>query len=594
MTLTGPYLSAASVTVSATSSSPYTFAAASSGGSFAGPGSFIYNGSVRLNINNANTYSGGTIISNAGANLYLGNLNGLGTGPVTLAGGKMEIIPAGSGSAWISSDIIVANDFSIQLDGTGSYAGFFTGNLSGTTNKTLTFTVPAANTTTNERIRFSAANITYNANLQLSNSLLTLAPYNASGVQTYNGVISGAGGLIERGSGVMILNGANTYSGGTTPTTGAIGLGCDTVWTSSVTNGPIGSGPLILAPEVPNITASGAVFASGGARTIANPIQYPSATNNLTLIIGGTNDLTFTGPFTLYGNDGLGTNNIRLLQVTNSAVTTFSGVISDSTNGVSEVFGLSVNGNGTNAVGPLVLSAIETYTGPTTITNCTLQVNGQLAAGSAVTVNSNATLSGIGTIYGRVAINVGGALAPGTASIGTLNINNNLTLAGNVKVRVSHPATSDEAVVSGGITNTGTGTVTVTTLGTAPQVNDTFQLFSHAVTNGNLLTVTGAGLNWTNKLAIDGTIMALSAVSTVATNSTNIVFYVTNGTGGGTSLVLSWPTDHTGWTLQAQTNSLGVGLSNNWSVVAGSTGTNTVVMPFDNTKGAVFYRLKYP
>jgi hypothetical protein len=209
-------------------------------------------------------------------------------------------------------------------------------------------------------------------------------------------------------------------------------------------------------------------------------------------------------------------------------------------------------------------------------------------------VNSNATLSGIGTIYGRVAINVGGALAPGTASIGTLNINNNLTLAGNVKVRVSHPATSDEAVVSGGITNTGTGTVTVTTLGTAPQVNDTFQLFSHAVTNGNLLTVTGAGLNWTNKLAIDGTIMALSAVSTVATNSTNIVFYVTNGTGGGTSLVLSWPTDHTGWTLQAQTNSLGVGLSNNWSVVAGSTGTNTVVMPFDNTKGAVFYRLKYP
>jgi hypothetical protein len=148
--------------------------------------------------------------------------------------------------------------------------------------------------------------------------------------------------------------------------------------------------------------------------------------------------------------------------------------------------------------------------------------------------------------------------------------------------------------VSGGITNTGTGTVTVTTFGTAPQVNDSFTLFSHAVTNGNLLTVTGAGLNWTNKLAIDGTIQALSPLVTIATNATNIVFYVTNSTGGGTSLVLSWPTDHTGWTLQAQTNSLGVGLSNNWAVVAGSTGTNAVVMPIDSTKGTVFFRLRYP
>jgi hypothetical protein len=313
------------------------------------------------------------------------------------------------------------------------------------------------------------------------------------------------------------------------------------------------------------------------------------------LIIAGTNNLTFTGPFTLYGNDGLGTNNVRYLQITNTAVTTFSGVISDITNSVSAVFGLSVNGNGTNAVGPLVLSANENYTGPTTITNCTVLINGQLAAGSAVTVNSNGNLSGTGTIYGPVAIKAGGALAPGAiSSIGTLNINNNLALAGNVKVRVSHPATSDEAVVSGGITNTGTGTVTVTTLGTAPQVNDTFQLFSHGVTNGNLLTVTGAGLNWTNKLAIDGTIKALSVVSTVATNSTNIVFSVTNGTGGSTSLTLSWPTDHIGWTLLAETNSVSIGLATNWVPVAGSSGTNMMVMPIDKTKGTVFYRLIYP
>jgi hypothetical protein len=57
----------------------------------------IYNGSAQFTINNANTYSGGTIISNASANLRIGNLNGLGTGPVTMAkaGGKMENHPRG-------------------------------------------------------------------------------------------------------------------------------------------------------------------------------------------------------------------------------------------------------------------------------------------------------------------------------------------------------------------------------------------------------------------------------------------------------------------------------------------------------------------
>ena len=69
--LTGPYIAAASVTVTGSSSTPYTFAAASTG-SFAGPGSLIYDGTVRLNLYNANTYTGGTIVSNTGAYLYLG------------------------------------------------------------------------------------------------------------------------------------------------------------------------------------------------------------------------------------------------------------------------------------------------------------------------------------------------------------------------------------------------------------------------------------------------------------------------------------------------------------------------------------------
>ncbi len=74
----------------------------------------------------------------------------------------------------------------------------------------------------------------------------------------------------------------------------------------------------------------------------------------------------------------------------------------------------------------------------------------------------------------------------------------------------------------------------------------------------------------------------------VNTNPTNIVSSVAGG-----NLTLSWPSDHTGWQLQAQTNILSVGLSTNWVNVSGTTGTNLVVIPLNLTNGSVFYRLVY-
>ncbi|HTV41291.1 MAG TPA: LamG-like jellyroll fold domain-containing protein [Candidatus Sulfotelmatobacter sp.] len=83
--------------------------------------------------------------------------------------------------------------------------------------------------------------------------------------------------------------------------------------------------------------------------------------------------------------------------------------------------------------------------------------------------------------------------------------------------------------------------------------------------------------------------VTLSITNAVNSNPTNIVFAVTNN-----ELYLSWPGDHTGWQLQAQTNQFSVGLSTNWLNVAGSTGTNQIVVPINLTNGSVFYRLVYP
>ena len=60
----------------------------------------------------------------------------------------------------------------------------------------------------------------------------------------------------------------------------------------------------------------------------------------------------------------------------------------------------------------------------------------------------------------------------------------------------------------------------------------------------------------------------------------------------GSTLTLSWPLDHLGWTLQAQTNALGAGLGSDWVDVAGSAATNQWLIPLDPNQPTVFYRLR--
>jgi alpha-L-fucosidase 2 len=59
-------------------------------------------------------------------------------------------------------------------------------------------------------------------------------------------------------------------------------------------------------------------------------------------------------------------------------------------------------------------------------------------------------------------------------------------------------------------------------------------------------------------------------------------------------LQLTWPQDHIGWSLQAQTNSIQVGLGTNWVTVPASTLTNQMNFPINPASGAEFFRLAYP
>ena len=399
VTLSGNFLSASKWTISG--STAYAF---SGSGIFAGTGSLVINSSANQQFNGtgANTYTGGTIISNTSpaVSIYFARFPTLGNGPLTLATpGQMEFAVAGANTTpltGIPGDVTVNDDFTIQFDGTGTFAGVIVGNISGITGKTLT--LKPQSTATLSRYRVYGTNTVCNINLVLNGATTdqaqyggtVLAFYGGSGTQIYNGVISGDGGLISRGSGTTYLNAVNTYAGGTTPTAGAIGLG---------NNNALGNGPLNLSPENGGTTGSGTIFASGSARTIANTVQYPSATNNQTLIVIGTNDLTFTSAVNLTGVDGSTTSN-RTFTVNNTGATTFSGAISDGGNAI----GLVKNGTNT-----LYLNGANTYSGLTTVSAGTLSGSGTIANSVLVTTNANIS---------------GGA----AAGIGTLTVSGDLTL----------------------------------------------------------------------------------------------------------------------------------------------------------------------
>jgi len=80
---------------------------------------------------------------------------------------------------------------------------------------------------------------------------------------------------------------------------------------------------------------------------------------------------------------------------------------------------------------------------------------------------------------------------------------------------------------------------------------------------------------------------AYGAVNNLPYSPTNLTTAVV-----GSSLQLNWPASYTGWTLEAQTNSLGNGLGTNWVPVANSTTVNTITVPLVPRNGSVFYRLQ--
>lgn len=237
----------------------------------------------------------------------------------------------------------------------------------------------------------------------------------------------------------------------------------------------------------------------------------------------------------------------------------------------------------------LILAGANTYTGPTTVSNGTLMVNGSIGTNQVTVVGGG--IGGGGAIGGNVTVQAGGSTAPGAGGTETLTINGNFTSAGNYTF-VTDGYNSSLLSVDGTLNQTTAGTLTVAGMNInslkAVTAGNTFQLFNKPLPGGSQLSVVSdLGITWSNRLELDGSIVVLTGP--VVPVPTNITVTVT-----GNQLVLDWPAGQ-GWQLQAQTNGLDVGIMLedwNWFDVTGATQppyTNVIYTDIPT----VFYRLKY-
>jgi len=163
-------------------------------------------------------------------------------------------------------------------------------------------------------------------------------------------------------------------------------------------------------------------------------------------------------------------------------------------------------------------------------------------------VSSNATLTGNGTIVGPLTISSGAKLIPGS-SIGRVALSNSPSLQGSIIMEVSRNGTTltnDQVQVAPGLTYN--GSLIVTNIGPdALSAGDRFKLFYATSFTGSFTSVSlptlGSALNWTNKLAVDGTIEVIGIpvpqFQSISLSGTNVIITGTGGAANSSYAILT-------------------------------------------------------
>jgi autotransporter-associated beta strand protein len=328
-------------------------------------------GTFDLHTNNVNVTADSTISVNGGlATTTLGTLNiGAQTLTFNASGSGTQSTASFSGLTTVTGNAtfnVLANGGLSHSTTSAVFSDMTVGNSVATgTPTTLTLTDAAG---TSGGFRFAAVNGVISDNA--SDPTKTLA------LNLDRGVSSLGAGEVQ-----VTLSGANTYTGGTTLSSGIILLsGSGTLGSTS--------GALTLNSGTFNINniQTGTLDLNGTNQTVGNLTGIATGTGGVIRNNKTATNVTFT-----IGNGDNGGGH-------------YAGTIVDHTAGT---IALTKTGAGT-----IILSGANTYTGATNITGGKLLVNGSLTTAGALAVAGGATLGGSGSVG---AIGGAGTVAPGNS-----------------------------------------------------------------------------------------------------------------------------------------------------------------------------------
>ncbi|MFL9866911.1 autotransporter-associated beta strand repeat-containing protein [Paraburkholderia fungorum] len=417
-------------------------------GTISGAGAVTKESAGTLTFNGAQSYSGGT-------NVTGGTLEGDTTslqGSINVASGTglvFDQVSNGTFGGTISGagTVTKQNTGTLILNGPQSYSGGT--NVTGGT------------------LQGDSTSLQGNINVATATGLV----FDQASNGAYSGTISGAGAVTKQNTGTLILNGSQTYSGGT-----------------SVTGGTLQGDTTSLQGNINVATATGLVFDQASNGTFGGAISGAGAVakqNTGTLIFSGPQ--SYSGGTSITGGTLQG--NTTSLQGTINVASGTGLVFDQASNGT---FSGTIGGAGAvtkENAGTLSFDTAQSYGGGTNVTGGTLALTGSGTAGvqsGSITVNSGAALDVQNTLANAVTL-AGGTLETSTGSgvvngQVTLKGSNTFSTGNNARLTVS--GTVIDGTPAGALVVNGTGTVVLTGINT----------FSGGTTiNGGTLALTGSG-----------------------------------------------------------------------------------------------------
>jgi len=433
-----------------------------------------FNNNNQLNMTNnvAGTY-----------NMHGLNFGSFNTSTRTLGGNTVRLFDFSGADPHITNDSSATHIINLNLEGDGSAGDPLKINLN------------------------SSGGLTFGGTINNQGSWVDVVGSTTSAVSaTFNGVISGSGGLYKNNANTTaVLAADNTYSGGTTIDAGTLQVG------NGGTTGSLGTG---------------------------------AVTNNATLAFNRANGVNFVLSNAISGTGALQQNGGNVITISSANSYTGATTINSGTLRVeaNQALGTGAAGTTVNSGGTLMLSGVNYSTAEA------LTINGAGVGGNGALRNNlgSSTYAGQVTAASNATINVTGAGESLTLTGGIVKNGTILTITGNGSVIVNNTGISgassnSDLVVDGGnlIVNAASnynGPTTVQNNGTlvANAAIDTTTLTVNAGSTlaGSASVNAGAGNVYLNGTFVAGSAsggapredFAITAASTIAGNSSTLTF----------------------------------------------------------------------